>query len=62
MADEEQGSKSSGTVWLLIAIVSVLVLVTGPAAGWIISPWIAAVAFIVAVIMYIRARGRATPR
>ncbi|MFT7765626.1 hypothetical protein [Clavibacter tessellarius] len=54
MADDTPDARSSGTLWMVIGLVSGALLVTG--AG--VSPWISAAAFAVSVFMYVRVRGR----
>jgi membrane protein implicated in regulation of membrane protease activity len=54
MADDTPDARSTGTLWLVIGLVSGALLVTN--AG--VSPWISAAAFALSVSMYVRARGR----
>ncbi|CAQ00575.1 hypothetical protein ACR8AL_13140 [Clavibacter sepedonicus] len=54
MADDTPDARSTGTLWMVIGLVSGPLLVTG--AG--ISPWISAALFALSVFMYVRVRGR----
>jgi hypothetical protein len=54
MADDTPDARPTGTLWLVIGLVSGALLVTG--AG--LSPWISAAVFTLAVFMYVRVRGR----
>ncbi|WP_440695374.1 hypothetical protein [Clavibacter nebraskensis] len=54
MADDTPDARSTGTLWLVIGLVSGALLVIG--AG--VSPWISAAAFALSVFMYVRVRGR----
>jgi membrane protein implicated in regulation of membrane protease activity len=54
MADDTPDARPTGTLWLVIGLVSGALLVTG--AG--VSPWISAAAFALSVLMYVRTRGR----
>ncbi|MFT2690706.1 hypothetical protein [Clavibacter sp. Sh2088] len=54
MADETPDARPTGTLWLVIGLVSGALLVTG--AG--VSPWLSAAAFALSVFMYVRVRGR----
>lgn len=54
MADDTPDARSTGTLWMVIGLVSGALLVTG--AG--ISQWISAAAFALSVFMYVRVRGR----
>ncbi|CCE76652.1 hypothetical protein [Clavibacter nebraskensis] len=54
MADETPDARPTGTLWLVIGLVSGALLVTG--AG--LSPWISAAVFAMSVFMYVRVRGR----
>jgi hypothetical protein len=54
MADDTPDARPTGTLWLVIGLVSGALLITG--AG--VSPWISAAAFALSVFMYVRVRGR----
>jgi membrane protein implicated in regulation of membrane protease activity len=54
MADDTPDARPTGTLWLVIGLVSGALLVTG--AG--VSLWISAAAFALSVFMYVRVRGR----
>jgi membrane protein implicated in regulation of membrane protease activity len=54
MADDTPDARSSGTLWLVIGLVSGALLVTGA----VVSPWISAAAFALSVFMHVRVRGR----
>ncbi|WP_043668277.1 hypothetical protein [Clavibacter michiganensis] len=54
MADDTPDARPTGTLWLVIGLVSGALLVTG--AG--VSSWVAAGAFTLSVFMYVRVRGR----
>ncbi|RIJ52730.1 hypothetical protein DZG00_03705 [Clavibacter lycopersici] len=54
MADDTPDARPTGTLWLVIGLVSGALLITD--AG--LSPWISAAAFALSVFMYVRVRGR----
>lgn len=54
MADDTPDARPTGTLWLVVGLVSGALLVTG--AG--VSPWISAAVFALSVFMYVRVRGR----
>ncbi|OUE23530.1 hypothetical protein [Clavibacter michiganensis] len=54
MADDTPDARSTGTLWLVIGLVSGAMLVTGA----VVSPWISAAAFALSVFLYVRVRGR----
>jgi membrane protein implicated in regulation of membrane protease activity len=54
MADDTPDARPSGTLWLVIGLVSGALLVTGMG----ISSWISAAAFALSVVMYVHVRGR----
>ncbi|MBF4618165.1 hypothetical protein ITJ44_08785 [Clavibacter sp. VKM Ac-2873] len=57
MADDTADARPTGTIWLVIGLVSGALLVTG-----VIHPaWIPAAVFAVSVLMFVRTTGRRSP-
>ncbi|KDP92110.1 MULTISPECIES: hypothetical protein [Clavibacter] len=54
MADETPEARPTGTLWMVLGLVSGALLVTSS----LVSPWISAAAFALSVFMYVRVRGR----
>ncbi len=54
MADDTADARPTGTLWMVVGLVSGALLVTSS----LVSPWISAAAFALSVFMYVRIRGR----
>ncbi|MDO4027558.1 hypothetical protein [Clavibacter michiganensis] len=54
MADDTPEARPTGTLWMMLGLVSGALLVTSS----LVSPWISAAVFALSVYMYVRVRGR----
>ncbi|WDD25144.1 hypothetical protein PSS89_14360 [Clavibacter michiganensis subsp. michiganensis] len=54
MADDTAEARPTGTLWMVVGLVSGALLVTSS----LVSPWISAAAFALSVFMYVHVRGR----